>query len=101
MKGFCDSLLSQQFATGTMMAGKEIAVKKYVVKLSEDERLQLNELIRKGKSSAQRLTKARILLKADVSKGGAIAGSSRRWRPARRRSIGPANNWLRRALRPF
>ena len=34
------------------MAGKEIAVKKYVVKLSEDERNQLNELIRKGKSSA-------------------------------------------------
>src|ERR1700674_593545 len=70
MKGFCDSLLSQQFATGTMMAGKEIAVKKYVVKLSEDERHQLNELIRKGKSSAQRLTKARILLKADVSEAG-------------------------------
>src|ERR1700731_3715220 len=70
MKGFCDPLLSQQLATGTMMAGKEIAVKKYVVKLSEDERHQLNELIRKGKSSARRLTKARILLKADVSEGG-------------------------------
>ena len=53
-----------------MMAGKEIAVKKYVVKLSEDERNQLNEMIRKGKSSAQRLTKARILLKADVSEAG-------------------------------
>ena len=52
------------------MAGKEIAVKKYVVKLSEDERNQLNEMIRKGKSSAQRLTKARILLKADVSEAG-------------------------------
>ena len=51
------------------MAGKEIAVKKYVVRLSEDERNQLNEMIRKGKSSAQRLTKARILLKADVSEG--------------------------------
>jgi transposase len=70
LKALCDSLLSQQLATGTMMAGKEIAVKKYVVKLSEDERHQLNELIRKGKSSAQRLTKARILLKADVSEAG-------------------------------
>jgi transposase len=70
MKGFCDSALSQQLATETMMAGKEIAVKKYVVRLSEDERNQLNELIRKGKSSAQRLTKARILLKADVSEAG-------------------------------
>ena len=52
------------------MAGKQIAVKKYVVRLSEDERDQLNEMIRKGKSSAQRLTKARILLKADVSRSG-------------------------------
>jgi hypothetical protein len=52
------------------MAGKAISVKKYVVKLSEDERDQLNEMIRKGKSSAQRLTKARILLKADVSEAG-------------------------------
>src|SRR6202163_3455330 len=53
-----------------MMGGKEIAVKKYVVKLSEDERNQLNEMIRKGKRSAQLLTKARILLKADVSEAG-------------------------------
>src|ERR1700674_784798 len=52
------------------MSAKEIAVKKYVVRLSEDERKQLNEMIRKGKSSAQRLMKARILLKADVSDAG-------------------------------
>jgi len=52
------------------MAGKVVSVKKYVVKLSEDERNQLNEMIRKGKSSARRLMKARILLKADVSEGG-------------------------------
>ena len=52
------------------MAGKAISVKKYVVRLSEDERNQLNEMIRKGKSSAQRLMKARILLKADVSDAG-------------------------------
>jgi transposase len=52
------------------MAGKAITVKKYVVKLSEDERNQLNEMIRKGKSSARRLMKARILLKADVSEAG-------------------------------
>src|SRR6516225_9331741 len=50
--------------------GKEIAVKKYVVRLSAEERAQLNELIRKGKRSAQLLTKARILLKADVSELG-------------------------------
>ena len=52
------------------MAGKEIAVKKYVVRLSAEERDQLNDLIRSGKRSAQLLTKARILLKADVSELG-------------------------------
>src|SRR6266513_5887349 len=52
------------------MAGKVVSVKKYVVKLSEDERNQLNEMIRKGKSSARRLMKARILLKADASEAG-------------------------------
>jgi hypothetical protein len=38
--------------------------------LSADEREQLEALIRKGKSPAQRLLKARILLKADVSGAG-------------------------------
>ena len=52
------------------MAAKEIIVKKYVVRLSGDEREQLATLIRKGSSPAQRLMKARILLKADVSEGG-------------------------------
>ena len=52
------------------MAGKEIAVKKYVVRLSADEREQLSALINSGKRSAQLLTKARILLKADVSEAG-------------------------------
>ena len=52
------------------MAAKEIAVKKYVVRLSADEREQIEALIRKGKSPAQRLLKARILLKADVSQSG-------------------------------
>lgn len=52
------------------MAGKEIAVKKYVVRLSAEERAQLDGLISKGKRSAQLLTKARILLKADVSDAG-------------------------------
>ena len=49
------------------MAGKEISVKKYVVRLSVEEREQLETLIRKGKGPARRLLKARILLKADVS----------------------------------
>ena len=45
-----------------IVVGKEIAVKKYVVRLSAEVRAQLDELIRKGKRSAQLLTKARILL---------------------------------------
>jgi hypothetical protein len=49
------------------MAGKDISVKKYVVRLSAEEREHLQALIRKGKSPAKRLLKARILLKADVS----------------------------------
>ena len=52
------------------MVAKEISVKKYGVRLSADEREQLDALIRKGKSPAQRLLKARILLKADVSEAG-------------------------------
>ena len=52
------------------MAGKEIAVKKYVVRLSPEEREQLLALIGSGRRSAQLLTKARILLKADVSEMG-------------------------------
>ena len=52
------------------MAWKEIAVKKYVVRLSCEERERLEALTRSGKSPAQLLTKARILLKADVSEAG-------------------------------
>ncbi|MGH6795437.1 MAG: IS630 family transposase [Methylocella sp.] len=47
-----------------------MSVKKYVVRLSAVEREQLETLIRKGKNPAQRLLKARILLKADVSEAG-------------------------------
>ena len=52
------------------MARQANSVKRYVVKLSEEERRQLEGLLRKGKSPAQRLLKARILLKADVSDVG-------------------------------
>ena len=52
------------------MAAKEIAVKKYVIKLNEAERKSLQGLINKGKSPARRLLKARILLKADASEQG-------------------------------
>jgi len=40
-------------------------MEKYIVKLTQEERLDLLSLIRKGKASAPRLTHARILLEAD------------------------------------
>jgi len=49
---------------------REIAVKKYVVNLDGEERDRLTTMIRCGKHPAQRLMKARILLKADASEGG-------------------------------
>ena len=52
------------------MAAKEIAVKKYVVKLSAEERERLEALIRSGKHPARKLNRARILLKADASDAG-------------------------------
>jgi len=52
------------------MAGEEASVKRYVVRLSGEERARLEALIGKGKSPARRLLKARILLKSDVSDAG-------------------------------
>jgi hypothetical protein len=52
------------------MAAEKISVKTHVVRLSGEERQQLETLIRKGKSPARRVLKARILLKADVSDAG-------------------------------
>lgn len=52
------------------MASKESAVKKYIVTLSDAEREQLTALIHSGKHPAQKLLKARILLKADISEAG-------------------------------
>ena len=53
-----------------IVTAKQSAVKRYVVKLSDEEREQLNTLIHKGKHRAGQLLKARILLKADASEAG-------------------------------
>ena len=52
------------------MTAKQAAVKKYVVKLSDEERERLTTLIHTGKHRAGQLVKARILLKADASEVG-------------------------------
>jgi len=44
--------------------------KKFVVRLSAEERDQLESLLAKGKAAARKLTRARILLKADCSDSG-------------------------------
>ena len=52
------------------MAAKSPSVKRYVVRLEPEERERLEAMLRKGKQRAQALTKARILLMADVSEAG-------------------------------
>jgi hypothetical protein len=52
------------------VAATETAVKKYVVRLSAEERARLDSVIHRGKHPAQRLMKARILLKADAGEAG-------------------------------
>ena len=47
-----------------------MANKKFIVKLSSDERERLSEVISKGKAKAKTILKARILLKADQGKAG-------------------------------
>ncbi len=47
-----------------------MAEKKYIVKLSLEERSFLEEFLCKGRRSAELVTRARILLKADVSEAG-------------------------------
>lgn len=59
------------------MAAREVLVKKYVVRLSVDERDALETLIGKGKTPARQVLKARILLKADVAEAGAGWSDSR------------------------
>jgi len=43
--------------------------KKYIVRLSEEERTELEKLISSGNNAARKLTHARILLKADAADG--------------------------------
>jgi homeodomain-containing protein len=52
------------------MPTQDERVKKYIVRLSEEERSRLEDMVHKGKASARLLTRARVLLKADVSEAG-------------------------------
>ena len=59
------------------MTAQQPAVKKYIVKLTAEERNRLDVLIQKGKAAARQLLKARILLKADASTAGEPWSDSR------------------------
>ena len=63
-------LMPSQLMGFASVSEKEIAVKKYVVKLNAEERERLHVLIRSGKHPARKLMRARILLKADASEAG-------------------------------
>ncbi len=47
--------------------------KKYIVRLSQEERETLMKLVRGGKAAARKITRARMLLKADAGTGVPIA----------------------------
>jgi hypothetical protein len=47
-----------------------IRYKKYIMRLNVDERQMLSKLARSGKAAARKITRARILLKADAGEGG-------------------------------
>jgi transposase len=49
----------------------EIGVKKYIIRLSEEERTQLAAWVSKGKVAARKRLHAQVLLKADVGEAGA------------------------------
>jgi len=52
------------------VTAKQTPQRKYIVKLSEEERERLNTLIQTGKHRARQVLKARVLLKADASEAG-------------------------------
>jgi hypothetical protein len=60
--------------------------KRYVVRLTNEERGSLEALVRRGRAHARKLLYARILLKADASTEGGPALTDERiadaWRPA-------------------
>ena len=54
-----------QAGHGIFCVGDAMGLPKYTVTLSDDERTHLRALVRRGTASARRLTRARIVLKAD------------------------------------
>src|SRR3990167_7136660 len=49
-----------------------VVVKKYIVRLSEEERITLEEVVKKLKGSSQKVLRAQVMLKADANGAGWI-----------------------------
>ncbi len=47
-----------------------VRYKKYIVRLDREERESLKRLVQRGKAAARKISRARILLKADAGDGG-------------------------------
>jgi len=80
----------------------KVAMKKYLVKLTLEQRTELFHMISTGKASARELTHARLLLKADqapMDPAGVMRRSGSRWRSARQRSHACVNAVLKRESR--
>ena len=58
------------FLTINLHLTEKVMKKKYIVRLSAEERQQLTELVHKGKAAAYRRTHAQILLWADEGEAG-------------------------------
>ena len=76
----------------------EVTVKKYVVRLSKDERSALEDLISKGKHPATTILKARVLLKADVSDAGEGSSDSGDAPSRAPPASGRPKRWIRQRL---
>jgi hypothetical protein len=55
---------------------RRIGMKKYIVRLDNEERLHLQQLVRAGKTAAHRIRHANILLAVDESEDGAKAADA-------------------------
>ncbi len=54
-----------------------IRYKKYIIRLSADERQRLSKVACSGKAAARKITRSRVLLKAGLV--GRVSGSPRQW----------------------
>lgn len=86
------------------MAGRIISVKRYVVRLSGEERGHLEAMLRKGNHGMKTPIKAGSCSRRRSprrTKARATARSSSNWKRARRWSIACAKSWWRKASPRF